>query len=195
MRGSVAVHKFATRRPLGRGAALGLLLLSAWGAFAAPPRVPSKLQLALLVKIFAQDDSLQARNRIRIQIVFDPAAPDSAWLKTEVSELARGAATLAVGGRGVETEVVPLDEIKDRPSPDIYFLCALNDPAAQAIFQTARAQKVRCFGSEPGDARRGAAVSIAIADGKPRIRINKTAAAAQGARFADSLLNLAEVFY
>jgi hypothetical protein len=122
--------------------------------------------------------------------------PDSAWLKTEVSELARGAAALAVGGRGVETEVVRVDEIKDRPIPGhLLSLRPQRRIGAQAVFETARARKIRCFGSEPGDARRGAAVSIAIADGKPRIRINKTAAAAQGARFADSLLNLAEVFY
>lgn len=194
MRGIVATPQFAARRPLGRGAALGLLLLSAWGAFAAPARVPSKLQLALLTKIFAQDDSLQSRNRISVQILFDPAGADSAWLKTEVSELARGAAALAVGGRGVETEVVKVHEMKGKPIPDIYFLCALNDPLAQSVFEIARTRKVRCFGSEPGDARRGAAVSIGIVDGKPRIRINKAAAAAQGAQFSEAVLNLADVF-
>ncbi|MBK6881244.1 MAG: hypothetical protein IPH01_10810 [Elusimicrobia bacterium] len=55
--GAVGTEKPTAFRPLGRRAALGLLLLSAWGAFAAPARVPSKLQLALLTKIFAQDDS------------------------------------------------------------------------------------------------------------------------------------------
>ena len=192
--GAVGTEKPTAFRPLGRRAALGLLLLSAWGAFAAPARVPSKLQLALLTKIFAQDDSLQSRNRIRVQIVFDPAGADSAWLKTEVSELARGAAALAVGGRGVETEVVRVEEIKDKPIPDIYFLCALNDASAQAVFETARTRKIRCFGSEPGDARRGASVSIGVADGKPRIRINRGAAAAQGAKFSEAVLNLADVF-
>ena len=179
-----------------RRAALAMSALAsvAFVAAAGPARVPSKLQMALLTKIFAQDDSLQSRNRIRIQIVFDPAIPDSAWLKTEVSELARGAATLAVGGRGVETEAVRVDDIKGKPAPDIYFLCALGEGSTQTVFEVARAQKVRCFGSEPGDARRGAAVSIGVADGKPRIRINKAAAAAQGARFAESLLRLAEVF-
>jgi hypothetical protein len=85
-----------------------------------------------------------------------------------------------------------VDEIKTDRSPDIYFLCAFKE-SAQAVFRTARAQKVRCFGSEPGDARRGASVSIGVAEGKPRIRINKAAATAQGARFSDSLLRLAEV--
>lgn len=177
----------------GRLAAVLVLAASIVGGQAAPARVPSKLQLALLTKIFAQDDSLRDRNKIRIHVVYDPAVPDSAWLKTEVSELARGAATLAVGGREVELEAVPLDALKVRSAPDIYFLCALKDGSFPAVLQRARAEGIRCFGSEPGDARRGAAVSIAAVEGKPRIILNKAAAQAQGARFTDSLIKLAEV--
>ncbi len=188
---SVAPLGFTRRR---WWAMAGVLLLAAGEGGAASARVPSKLQLALLTKIFAQDDSMQSRNRIRIQIVYEPAKPDSAWLKTEVSELTRGAATLAVGGRGVEAEAIDVAALPENDPPDIYFLCALGEESAQAVFRTARAQKVRCFGSEPGDARRGASVSIGVAEGKPRIRINKAAATAQGARFSDSLLRLAEVF-
>jgi hypothetical protein len=177
----------------GRLAVLCVFAASIIGAQAAPARVPSKLQLALMTKIFAQDESLRPRNKIRIQVVYDPAVPDSAWLKTEISELARGAATLAVGGREVETEAVPLDALKERPAPDIYFLCALKGGSFPGVLQRARAEGIRCFGSEPGDARRGAAVSITAVEGKPRIVLNKAAALAQGARFSESLIKLAEI--
>lgn len=176
----------------GRLAVLCVLAASILGAQPAPARVPSKLQLALLTKIFAQDESLRERNKIRIQVVYDPAVPDSAWLKTEVSELARGVATLAVGGREVETEVVALGALKERHAPDIYFLCALRDGSYPAVLQRAREEGIRCFGSEPGDARRGAAVSITAMEGKPRIVLNRAAALAQGARFTESLIQLAE---
>lgn len=173
---------------------VGLLVAVVAGAATAPARVPSKLQLALLTKIFAQDESLGERNKIRVQIVYEPAISDSAWLKTEISELARGVATLAVGGREVETEAVAVAELKRRPAPDIYFLCALKDGAFAEVLQRARGEGIRCFGSEPGDARRGAAVSIAAVDGKPRIVLNKSAALAQGARFSEALLKLADNF-
>lgn len=176
----------------GRLAALLVLAVSIVGAQVPFARVPSKLQLALLTKIFAQDESLHDRNKIRVQIVYDPSVPDSAWLKTEVSELARGVATLAVGGREVETEAVPVDALSERPAPDIYFLCALKDASFPTVLQRARAEGIRCFGSEPGDARRGAAVSISAVEGKPRIVLNKSAALAQGARFNESLIKLAE---
>jgi hypothetical protein len=78
-----------------------------------------------------------------------------------------------VGGRGVETEVVTLDEIKDRPSRTFIFFAPLNDQSAAGHFSNGAGPESPLFRQRAGDARRGASVSIGVADGKPRIRINK----------------------
>ncbi len=177
-----------------------LLLLGAAAPVRAQSALPPQAEAPILLRILAYDRALDRTpgDNLVIAILYDVKNGTSNHARSSMTRAFRSAQVQSIGGRSlkyVELNVAAsnvADAFRQEAVAAAYDTPGLDD-RLPAIVTAAADSHVTTLGGNLGYARRGVAVAVDTANGRPQIYVNLAAARASGADLTSSLLKLATV--
>lgn len=188
----------STRRRV-RGVLVGLLLVSLFAGSAIAARIPIDKCAPILIRALAYDRELKKRagSSVTLAVVYNPASSSSVSEANAALSAFKALESLTVQGlpfRAVRLPYGPdLSAKLGEQGIDAIFLVDGLSSELEALIDVTRRRKVVSLSTEEADIRRGAAIGVVLAGGKPTLMVNLPASTAEGASFSSELLRLAKV--
>lgn len=195
--GALARVKRAGRGRLGITGGLLLATLFAGSAFAA--RIPVDKSAPILIRALAYDRDLKNRAgpSVTLAVVYNPSSPTSVSESNTALAAFKQLESLTVQGLPFRATRLPYGpdlsaKITEQGIDAVFLVDGLSNEL-EAIVDLTRRRKIVTLTTEEADVRRGAAIGVVLADGKPTLMVNLAASTAEGAQLSSDLLRLAKV--
>lgn len=161
--------------------------------------VPVRVQVQLFRKVLSFDRQLdvRARGELVIAVAYQGKNRESADTKDAVVRAIAGLPAAADGARvraiAVDLDRETLAHALSEHRPDAIYVAPLRAVDIADVAASARAARVTTLTGVPEYIAAGLAISMRLLDQRPKLLLNVTAAAAEGADFSSDLLRLAVV--
>lgn len=187
------------RRGALRAAIVGALLLSLVAGSAIAARLPIDQCAPILIRALAYDRDLRKRagDSVMLAVLYNPASGSSVSEANSALTAFKALESLTVQGlrfRAVRLPYGPdLSAKLAEDGIDAVFIVEGLSSELSALTEVTRRRKVVTLTTEEADIRRGAAIGVVLASGKPTLMVNLPASSAEGAQLSSDLLRIAKV--
>lgn len=191
-------RKTAARGRLGRFLG-GLVLASLFAGSAFAARIPIDKSAPILIRALAYDRDL--RNRagasVTLAVIYNPSSSASVAESNTALAAFKQLESLTIQGLPFRATRLPYGpdlsaKIAEQGIDALFIVDGLSSEL-DALVDLTRRRKVVTLTTDEADIRRGAAIGVVLADGKPTLMVNLAASTAEGAQLSSELLRLAKV--